>query len=47
MARHPRVTSTMMQCYFIDRSWDWQFRGDDAPMKLLRHTWRRRAPAAD
>jgi 2-polyprenyl-3-methyl-5-hydroxy-6-metoxy-1,4-benzoquinol methylase len=24
-------------------SWDWQFRGDDPPMKLLRHTWRRTA----
>lgn len=46
MLRHPRVTSTMMKCYFIDRSWDWQFWGDDPPMKLLRHTWRRNARAA-
>ena len=29
----------MMQCYFIEKSWDWQFWGDDPPMKLLRHTW--------
>lgn len=40
-ARHPRVTRTMMQCFFIEKSWDWQFWGDDPPMKLLRHTWRR------
>jgi cyclopropane fatty-acyl-phospholipid synthase-like methyltransferase len=41
LARHPRVTSTMIECYFIEKSWDWQFWGDDPPMKLLRHTWRR------
>jgi len=41
LARHPRVTSTMIECYFIERSWDWQFQGDDMPMKLLRHTWQR------
>jgi hypothetical protein len=38
---HPRVTLTMIECYFIERSWDWQFQGADPPMKLLRHTWRR------
>jgi len=42
-ARHPRVTRTMIQCYFIEKAWDWQFQGDDPPMKLLRHTWRRSA----
>ncbi|MGV7223454.1 MAG: SAM-dependent methyltransferase [Nitrospinales bacterium] len=42
LARHPLVTSTMIECYFIEKSWDWQFQGEDAPMKLLRHTWRRR-----
>jgi cyclopropane fatty-acyl-phospholipid synthase-like methyltransferase len=41
LARHPFVTSTMIESYFIERSWDWQFQGDDPPMKLLRHTWRR------
>jgi cyclopropane fatty-acyl-phospholipid synthase-like methyltransferase len=46
MARYPRVTSTMMECYFIEKSWDWQFWGDDPPMKLLRHTWRRNSPAS-
>jgi len=25
----------------VEQSWDWQFRGADPPMKLLRHTWRR------
>ena len=47
MLRHPRVTSTMLECYFIEKSWDWQFRGDDSPMKLLRHTWRRQALAVE
>ena len=41
LVRHPRVTGTMIECYFIEKSWDWQFRGEDPPMKLLRHTWRR------
>ena len=43
LARHPLVTRTMIECYFIEKSWDWQFRGEDPPMKLLRHTWRRQA----
>ena len=43
--RHPKVTRTMMQCYFIEKSWDWQFWGDDPPMKLLRHTWQRNSLA--
>jgi len=43
LARHPFVTSTMIECYFIEKSWDWQFQGEDPPMKLLRHTWRRQA----
>jgi cyclopropane fatty-acyl-phospholipid synthase-like methyltransferase len=41
LARHPLVTLTMIECYFIEKSWDWQFWGQDPPMKLLRHTWRR------
>ena len=41
LARYPRVTATMIECYFIEKSWDWQFWGEDPPMKLLRHTWRR------
>ena len=46
LVRRPRVTGTMIECFFIEQSWDWQFRGDDPPMKLLRHTWRRN-PAAN
>lgn len=42
LARHPRITRTMIQSFFVEKSWDWQFWGDDPPMKLLRHTWRRR-----
>lgn len=45
LVRHPQVTSTMIECYFIDQAWDWQFRGDDPPMKLLRHTWKRNSLA--
>jgi cyclopropane fatty-acyl-phospholipid synthase-like methyltransferase len=46
---HPWVTLTMIECYFIERSWDWQFQGVDPPMKLLRQTWRRNpmAPIAN
>jgi cyclopropane fatty-acyl-phospholipid synthase-like methyltransferase len=46
LARHPRITGTMIESYFIEKSWDWQFWGDDPPMKLLRHTWRRNPLAA-
>lgn len=45
--RYPRVTATMIKCFFIDQSWDWQFWGDDPPMKLLRHTWRRTTPPGE
>ena len=38
---HPFIAATMIESYYIEQSWDWQFRGDDPPMKLLRHTWRR------
>jgi cyclopropane fatty-acyl-phospholipid synthase-like methyltransferase len=41
LARHPRIAGTMIECYYIEKSWDWQFQGDDPPMKLLRQTWRR------
>ena len=47
LARHPRVTGTMIECYFIEKSWDWQFWGEDPPMKLLRHTWRRNSHRQD
>ncbi len=41
LVRHPWVTATMIECYFVERSWDWQFWGDDPPMQLWRHTWER------
>lgn len=41
LVRHPQIAATMLQCFYIEQSWDWQFQGDDPPMKLLRHTWRR------
>ena len=41
LVRHPCITGTMIECYFLEKSWDWQFWGEDPPMKLLRHTWRR------
>lgn len=41
LVTHPLVASTMIECYFLEKSWDWQFQGEDPPMKLLRHTWRR------
>lgn len=40
---YPQTALTMLECYYIEQSWDWQFRGDDPPMKLWRHTWRRNA----
>jgi cyclopropane fatty-acyl-phospholipid synthase-like methyltransferase len=42
LIRHPFIALTMLECYYIEQSWDWQFRGDDPPMKLLRHTWQRK-----
>jgi cyclopropane fatty-acyl-phospholipid synthase-like methyltransferase len=46
LVRYPWVTSTMIECYFIENTWDWQFWGSDPPMKLLRHTWRRNSLAS-
>jgi cyclopropane-fatty-acyl-phospholipid synthase len=39
LLRHPWVTATMYQCFFREKSWDWQFQGDSPPTKLLRQTW--------
>ncbi|WP_254507822.1 SAM-dependent methyltransferase [Anatilimnocola floriformis] len=41
LVHHPFVAATMLESFFIEQSWDWQFRGDNPPMKLLRQTWRR------
>jgi cyclopropane-fatty-acyl-phospholipid synthase len=42
LARHPWATFTLLECYFIEQAWDWQFRGDEPPTTLLRQTWKRR-----
>ena len=36
---HPRCCIDMFLCIPITQSWNWQFRGKNAPMKLLRQTW--------
>lgn len=41
LATHPLEGLTMLECFFIEQSWDWQFRGKHPPMRLLRQTWRR------
>lgn len=41
MLRHPVQTVRLYQCIFGSESWNWQFRGDPAPTRLLRHTWER------
>lgn len=46
LLHHPRTALVMLRSYYLEQSWDWQFRGDDPPMKLLRHTWRRCEPIA-
>jgi len=46
LACRPLEGITMIECFFIEQSWDWQFRGKDPPMKLLRHTWRKNARPA-
>ncbi len=35
----PRAMSDMMRCLLVDQSWNWQFRGERSPMRLLRQTW--------
>lgn len=39
MVRHPRQFVTMITCMLITRSWNWQFRTDHPPTRLLRQTW--------
>jgi hypothetical protein len=41
LVHRPQHTSTALIAYFIEKSWDWQFQGEDPPMKHLRHTWKR------
>ncbi len=28
---HPEIAYTMLRCYYLEQSWDWQFRSDDPP----------------
>jgi cyclopropane fatty-acyl-phospholipid synthase-like methyltransferase len=44
LARHPWVTTSLLECYFIEQAWDWQFRGEPPPTTLLRQTWKRTGP---
>jgi cyclopropane fatty-acyl-phospholipid synthase-like methyltransferase len=46
LARHPYTTATLLECYFIEQAWDWQFRGKEPPTTLLRQTWKRNSLAS-
>jgi cyclopropane-fatty-acyl-phospholipid synthase len=39
--RHPVAIARMFRCQLGSESWNWQFRGDPAPTRLLRQTWQR------
>jgi cyclopropane fatty-acyl-phospholipid synthase-like methyltransferase len=39
LARHPKQCSTMLTCMLVSQSWNWQFRSDAPPTRLLRQTW--------
>lgn len=45
VVRYPRHAITSLICHFVEKSWDWQFLGEDPPTKLLRHTWKRNPPS--
>ena len=45
LLQSPRATSQLLYAYFIEEAWDWQFRGETPPTRLLRQTWRRNALA--
>jgi cyclopropane fatty-acyl-phospholipid synthase-like methyltransferase len=36
---HPFQSASMLACMLRWQSWNWQFRGDNAPTRLLRQTW--------
>jgi cyclopropane fatty-acyl-phospholipid synthase-like methyltransferase len=40
--RHPRQCMTMLACMLLTQSWNWQFRSDHPPTRLLRQTWQYR-----
>ncbi len=39
LARHPVQTLTMLSTMLLTESWNWQFRTEDPPTRLLRQTW--------
>ena len=43
LVHHPWTTATLLDCYFVEQAWDWQFRGQEPPTTLLRQTWSRNA----
>ena len=45
VARHPVQAAHMLLCLLWSQSWNWQFRSEDPPTRLLRQTWQWRNPA--
>jgi hypothetical protein len=43
VARHPVQATQMLLCLLWSQSWNWQFRSDNPPTRLLRQTWAWRA----
>ena len=43
LLRAPRQCTGLLAACLRSESWAWQFRGDDPPTRLLRHTWQRSA----
>jgi cyclopropane-fatty-acyl-phospholipid synthase len=41
LLRRPVHTARMLRCLLGSESWNWQFRGDPPPTRLLRQTWER------
>lgn len=39
--RHPMQSLELLDCLLVAQSWNWQFRGPNPPMRLLRQTWQR------
>lgn len=37
--RHPDQFAAMAVCMLVSQSWNWQFRGENPPMRHLRQTW--------
>lgn len=41
LATFPKETYDAFRHYIWDKSWMWQFRGEDPPTRLFRHTWQK------